>query len=860
MDPKREPGSHVEQVRKILETLRFPEQLDAHPWSESLIVQAALARNPNLLQKNPGFRLAVAMSDLFAEFMPPSPPRRGKRLDNRWGEFGILAAQYFAPFRFGNPSPITLREAWGKIDASILLFLGEELPLEQQASYTLVGNEPEIAPNSTISDWHRKGIENFTAFVVEREKHLSLSNSQPSILLDPLAVPVLGVEAGPELPETRKKPAWLPVLRWMALAVLLVTLAAGMAWGWKTYQLGREVYNDARQLQGLATSATGLESLREAGPLLKKFRQDVGRLRLQASPALQAVGPLLGWVPVYGADLARSAELLEMADHFAISAESAYLAAAPLLEAAQAGSGALNPPALTKILVQNQSGFVDARQELDRALLIKANLDTVHFSPRVRTLFDQLDPIIALMDDGLAAAVSLPKILGASSEGPKTYLVLVQNEDELRATGGYITSVGSFVIRDGELSGLEFEDSSNFQDWSLPYPQAPWQVAEYMNIPVILLRDANWSVDYPEAVRMVEFLYSYTSQHSVDGVIAMDQQALVIILQALGPLTVEGSSEPVTAQNVVAFMRRSKIPPPLENRPEDWYRKSFINTMASALLKKLLSGDGYAPDQLARSVLQALNERHILLQFDDVGMTELLSRRKWDGAVKAGAGDFLMSVDTNMGYNKTNALVKQSLLYEVDLTTANYLKGNLTLTHTNRAVTQGACIPFQSVNLEDRSLENWYGMHRCYYNYLRVYVPGGSRLAAATPHAIPGEWTMLQQPVEAAVDLLQDDLDGLDGFGTFLVVPGGETLTTQFQFELPAEVLSRDPITGAITYSLTIQKQSGTLAIPVTIQLRLPTGAQIEKINLPYTLDGEIVLISTNLRTDIKLEVVYLAQ
>ena len=50
---------------------------------------------PELLDKSPGQRLVYAISRLFIQMMPATPPRRGKRLDTRWGEFGMLAAEYF---------------------------------------------------------------------------------------------------------------------------------------------------------------------------------------------------------------------------------------------------------------------------------------------------------------------------------------------------------------------------------------------------------------------------------------------------------------------------------------------------------------------------------------------------------------------------------------------------------------------------------------------------------------------------------------------------------------------------------------------------------------------------------------------
>ena len=128
------------------------------------------------------------------------------------------------------------------------------------------------------------------------------------------------------------------------------------------------------------------------------------------------------------------------------------------------------------------------------------------------------------------------------SSGPKTYLLLAENEDELRPTGGFITSVGNLVLHDGQVISLEFEDVGNLDDWTKPYPAAPWQLQDYMDSPVLILRDANWFTDYPTSAMWAEYLYAYAHEHSEDGVIAFDQHFLVMLLGQLGPLQVAGSA------------------------------------------------------------------------------------------------------------------------------------------------------------------------------------------------------------------------------------------------------------------------------------------------------------------------------
>jgi hypothetical protein len=846
--------AQVDLVKQILKNLHSPEQLDEHPWTKSLIVQAEIAADPALLQKSPGLQLAVAVSHLFKEAMPAAPPKRGKRLDTRWGEFGLLAAQYFAPFLFGAPSPASLREAWGKIDQAILWFVYGKIPESASdldlARYKLVGDELEVAPNSTLSDWHRKGIGRLAGVILEREQHLSRALPQPAEVVE--------VPAPARLEPERTRPTF-PLRKWVLGGLLALGLLAGLFaanQAWQVAQLAEKINADASQLQELVSGEPDLEMIQQAGPLLGSLHEDLGRLRAQADPPLKQFGPWLAWVPVYGADISAASDLLALADQTVNAARLASQATAPLIEAVQAASAPPSPRSLTKLLVQAQPELVQARQALAEARSIRVRIHPEVFSPKTKALVLKLDPLLDLLEDGLSGLLALPKLLGASSEGPKTYMILVQNEDELRATGGYLSSVGSFVIRDGELFGLRFENTDDYQDWEKPYPLSPWQMEDYMNIPVILLRDSNWSPNFPASVSLTEFLYAYQNNHSVDGVIAINQQALVILLKAIGPLSIEAVPEAITAENVIAYMREAKIPPE-EVRPSKWDRKAFIGNMAAAILDKLLAGDGLAWEPLARAMISALDQRQILLQFDDPDLTALVARHAWDGAVRAVEGDFLMSVDTNLGYNKTNALVEKKLAYDLDLSDLENPTGSLVVFHQNRAVAPLPCVQWGA---ETPAAEKWYAINRCYYNYLRVYLPEGTRLIEAAPHAIPADWMILGQAVPARVDLLDPEfekIDGLQGFGTLVVVPGKRTLSTSFTFALPARVVLSGPASWEKTYSLKIQKQAGTRAMPLTVRLHLPAGAQVEQAPPAALVESNNLLLETNLTTDLMIRVVF---
>jgi hypothetical protein len=865
------PQVDLEALKTILDNMQNPEALDAHPWVGWAFVKEAVAGNADLRGVTSGRQLALAVESIFSGIMPGVPPRRGKRLDTHWGEFGILAAQYFAPLRFGAPRPNSLRDAWGRIDKSILLYMfgsDADLPTDNRAAtYKLVGDELEVAPNSTLSDWHRKGIEKLAEAIRARQQYLAdhpllnrdVNGADPKGEGGDEARVTAGQPQGPERgarARVRRKSAWRFV-RVAFLILLFLILAAGVVGGFKAkrmYDQALLVWQDASQLRDLVTTDPSMETIQKAGPALGTLRQDYLALKAEAEPFLW-LGPWLAWVPVYGGDLSSIQDLVALSDSLLASGDTAYQAVLPVVTAVN--EPGFNPPRFAELLRQANPQLLDAQQKLGQAVEARNRLDLNRLSPRVRDLIaNDVDRLIPLMQDGLIVTLELPRMVGATSEGPKTYLLLAQNADELRPTGGFITAAGTLLLQDGRISSLTFSNSGDLDNWQRPYPASPWQLSQYMDNAVLVLRDANWFTNYPTAALYAEYLYSYTNEHSVDGVIAFDQQALVEILQALGPIQVEGQSEPVDANNVIAYMRASKTPTAAELADPNWNNKVFINKITAALLAKIFAGDvDWKP--FSKTIFQILNEHHLLLQLDNPALTPVLVRHGLDGVVRPGNGDFLMVVDSNVGFNKTNAVVETRLSYEVNLTDLSAPVGKLGVVHTNNAHNV-PCLPYSVETPENIGPTYWekdYPIDRCYWDYLRVYTPLGTNLLQANPQSIPAEWMIRHQTVPPQVDVLDEGIDGVQEYGLLKVVPGGRTMETDFRFGLPAGILKFMPESSSWVYHLRVQKQPGTVAIPITIRVVLPPGALLHSAPAGAVTQGGAIVLETNLREDVELEI-----
>jgi hypothetical protein len=235
-------------------------------------------------------------------------------------------------------------------------------------------------------------------------------------------------------------------------------------------------------------------------------------------------------------------------------------------------------------------------------------------------------------------------------------------------------------------------------------------------------------------------------------------------------------------------------------------------------------------------------------------VASLLERNYWDGAVRPGEGDFLMVVDSNIGFNKASAMIKTSLTYEVDLSNPISPQSRLTVDHENQAEGVAVCKHWSKIKSEG---EQYYPVSDCYWNYLRVYTPQGTKVVDASPQDIPDNWMIIMRETPSQVDVLDEEIDGVQAFGTLQVVPGGQVLSVDFKFALPPRVLKNRNASNMKVYHLRVQKQPGTGAVPLILRVQLPKNSDIVEFPSGAVVKGSTLLYTAKLATDLELEVVF---
>lgn len=367
----------------------------------------------------------------------------------------------------------------------------------------------------------------------------------------------------------------------------------------------------------------------------------------------------------------------------------------------------------------------------------------------------------------------------------RDYLFILQNNGEMRPTGGYIGTYGFFKVQNGEF--VEFTTANTYHlnlDGARYVSQsAPESLRRYLGATRWLLDTSNWSPDFPTAAAQIEKSYQTESRDTryLDGLVAMDPKPIVELLALTGPIEIDGQN--FTAENFVDTMEAYTYSEFAKEGVASRDRKNLIGQLGVQMIDHFLHSSLGDWLKVAQIVTNNLDEKHIIFNFKNTVWQDLLASKNWDGSVQSNYRDYLMVVDANLNSLKTDRWTEKSITYHVSRDTNQNYIGTVTLTYKNTAAT---------ITEKTKALKE----------YTRIYTPNNSRLISC---ALNNQFIK--------TDITQEL--GHSVFGNLINVDLGQTSTLICSYQLPAEIMSDE------NYELLVQKQAGTLATPFTFQLEL---------------------------------------
>ena len=256
--------------------------------------------------------------------------------------------------------------------------------------------------------------------------------------------------------------------------------------------------------------------------------------------------------------------------------------------------------------------------------------------------------------DSEAALAAMITFVGGN--GPRSYLFLSQNPDEVRPTGGYIGTYGVLTGVGGKLAVTRYD---SMESWTRAHPEAQVRPEErgspyrYDTALVQGLANVNTTPDWPQAAELAARLWARGGEEPVDGVISFSPAFLARILSVMGTVRVEGYDETITSANLVerldfyAHQQRAEL-------GSD--RKDFIAVLAKAVMERLLEARTSQWVSLGKVVADSFVAREAMMWSADAEVASALSDRRWDSALPDVAGDFVYPAEFEYASKNGRAL------------------------------------------------------------------------------------------------------------------------------------------------------------------------------------------------------------
>ncbi|PJA47495.1 hypothetical protein CO172_01150 [Candidatus Uhrbacteria bacterium CG_4_9_14_3_um_filter_36_7] len=471
------------------------------------------------------------------------------------------------------------------------------------------------------------------------------------------------------------------------------------------------------------------------------------------------------------------------------------------------------------------------------------HVEKKHVPVAYQETFEEIQKSLPILESAMHEFLTVSHVLEdlLGSKEKQRYLVVFQNNMEIRPTGGFLGSFAEIAIDQGEVVDLYFPAGGTYdlQGSLQTFTIAP-KPLQLIN-PRFEFQDVNWFVDFPTSARKMLEFYQASGQSTVDGVIAINASFVADLLSIIGPVKLSSYERTFTAENFILESQKiAEIDYKIyENNSssEKPGPKAFLGKLAPCLLTSIKQAPLEKLIPLFNQMRKGLKEKDIQLYFIDPQKQKVIHDLRWDGQIQPTNGDYLLVVDSNIGGQKTDGVIDQEINLSIDISKTGEIINTLKITRKHAGISGSL---FTGVNNVD---------------YMRVYVPKGSQLMHADGFTPPDE-DLFETPepnwkqdtdifstehyarIDANSGVTISEEFGKTVFGHWVQTKPGETKTVTFVYQLPFSIHHQSnswmqKLTQAIgieskqIYQLFIQKQPGILDRNTSVMVHLPPNQDI---------------------------------
>lgn len=537
-----------------------------------------------------------------------------------------------------------------------------------------------------------------------------------------------------QIKKERRFPRWLIIIFILVFILAILGLAIALP-AKNTYRAGQETYDQVKR----AWQAVKNQDIAQAGEEIKGAK---GKLKNVEG----AMKPLAwtGYIPFLGGYYRDGQRVVQAASYGLEAGEIAIEAVVPYTDIlGLKGEGSFvmgSAEDRIQTAVQTFDKVTPKLSEINEKLAkIRGELDQINpkrypqefrgrkIREQIESLQLTFDETQKLFSDAQPLLEVLPKLMGEPEE--KKYLILFQNDKELRPTGGFITAYAVFRLEHGKMhldSAGDIYDLDKRRTKRVPppdpikkyLPEEGGRIASQWN-----MRDANLSPDFKVSMQDFESFYAQIlGAPKINGIVAIDTHVLLKVMEVLGPIPAYGTNfttEIVPACNcpqVIYELERFADQPVGYERGG---RKDIIGILMSSIMDKALS---VSPREywgkLFQVGLSEIKEKHILFYFHDEKAQKGVEAVRMAGQILPFEGDYLHINDTNFAGAKANMYVRHQVEQKIEMSESGEVVKTLTLNYKNPEPPDDCSLERKAGLCLSATLRNW----------VRIYTPKGSEL------------------------------------------------------------------------------------------------------------------------------------
>jgi hypothetical protein len=357
-------------------------------------------------------------------------------------------------------------------------------------------------------------------------------------------------------------------------------------------------------------------------------------------------------------------------------------------------------------------------------------------------------------------------------------MVIMQNDKEIRPTGGFWTNYATFKIKDGLLQSdftskdfYSIDYAIDVIDAYYDFPDAPPAYTKYLKVERWYARDTNSSPDLPTSVDNFMFYYDLGMRYApaeikpIDGIITIDTRVIEELMEVTGPVTVNGLT--YNSENVVLELERIAS---LSQR-EQINRKGVLGDLMEEMLINVFESEADVWSKLIDKGVDLAVRKHIQGYVFDEEAQALIEKYDFGGTVEDEVdGDYSYVVQTNLGGDKTNWFVDKVVDHKLENIDGRWVR-TVKITYSY-----------------EQPSEEYGPFIKRFRDWVRVYTPLNTELIS-----IDGSEDETGEGEEV----------GKKYYHGYIELGPGEQKVMEFKYYLPEGVVGEDG------YSLLVQKQPG---------------------------------------------------